>query len=49
MEKKDLLSINKYGILEPLKSKIIVPTVILVPLLAYDNQKNRLGYGKGFL
>ena len=47
-KKKDLLSINKYGILEPLKSKIIVPTVILVPLLAYDNQKNRLGYGKGF-
>ena len=24
------------------------PDVMLVPLLAYDNQKNRLGYGKGF-
>ena len=47
-KKKDLLSINKYGILEPLKSKIVVPTIILVPLLAYDKNKNRLGYGKGF-
>ena len=38
-KKNDLLSINKYGIPEPLKSEIIVPTVILVPLLAYDNQQ----------
>ena len=45
---KDVLNVNKYGILEPLKSKPITPNVILVPLLAFDKFKNRLGYGKGF-
>ena len=45
---KDVLNVNKYGILEPLKSKPITPNVILVPLLAFDKLKNRLGYGKGF-
>ena len=35
--------------LEPvLLSKRIVPDVMLVPLLAYDSQNNRLGYGGGF-
>ena len=48
MEKKDVLFVNKYGILEPLKSKKIIPDIILVPLLAFDKNKNRLGYGKGF-
>ncbi len=45
---KDVLKVNKYGILEPLKSKSLIPNVILVPLLAFDKFKNRLGYGKGF-
>ena len=44
----DLLFLNKYGIPEPDKSKKIIPSVILVPILAYDKKKNRLGYGKGF-
>ena len=36
-------------ILEPaLLSTHIVPDIMLVPLLAYDNQNNRLGYGGGF-
>jgi 5-formyltetrahydrofolate cyclo-ligase len=44
-----VLSINKFGMLEPYKlTDHIIPEVILVPLLAYDNQKNRLGYGGGF-
>ena len=47
-KKKDVLNVNKYGILEPLKSKPITPNIILVPLLAFDKFKNRLGYGKGF-
>ena len=35
--------------LEPnISSKTIKPNIFLIPLLAYDNQKNRLGYGKGF-
>ena len=35
--------------LEPLKKfNHIIPNIMLVPLLAYDSKKNRLGYGKGF-
>ena len=47
-KKNDILTINKYGIPEPVKSKIIIPNIILVPLLAYDKNKNRIGYGKGY-
>jgi len=42
------LKINKFGIPEPLSSKIIYPDILLVPLVAYDNYLNRLGYGGGF-
>ncbi len=42
------LKINKYGIPEP-KSKILVyPDIILVPLVAFDKNLNRLGYGGGY-
>ena len=34
--------------LEPIKSKKNTPNIILVPLLAFDNRKHRIGYGKGF-
>ena len=48
-EKHDVLQINKFGMLEPFKSfKKIVPNVMLIPMLAYDNKNNRLGYGGGF-
>ena len=46
--KKDILKVNEYGMLEPFKSKNVIPEIIFVPLLAYDVSKNRLGYGKGF-
>ena len=46
--KNDILAINKYGMLEPIKSKKVNPNIILVPLLAFDNRKYRVGYGKGF-
>ena len=46
--KNDILAINKYGMLETIKSKKINPNIILVPLLAFDNRKYRVGYGKGF-
>ena len=46
--KGNVLLLNKYGIPEPIKSKKIIPNVILVPLIAYDRNKNRVGYGKGF-
>ena len=45
---KDPLKINKYGIVEPISSKKIYPDVIFVPLVAYDDDLNRLGYGGGF-
>ena len=46
---KEPLYMNNFGILEPKKSKIeIVPDLILVPLVAFDNHLNRIGYGKGY-
>ena len=45
---KDPLKINKYGIAEPISGKKIYPEIILIPLVAYDNDLNRLGYGGGF-
>lgn len=47
-EKNEVLLINKYGILEPIKSRAKVPEVILVPILVFDKFKFRIGYGKGF-
>ena len=45
---KDLLSINKYGIPEPVTDKIVYPNILLVPLVAFDKHLNRIGYGGGF-
>ena len=42
------LKINKFGIPEPCKKKKIYPDVILVPLVAFDTNLNRLGYGGGY-
>ena len=47
-EKNEILFLNKFGVPEPIKTKKIVPNFILVPLLAFDKNKNRIGYGKGF-
>ncbi len=46
--RNDPLKINKFGIPEPLTSKIIYPDILLVPLVAYDKYLNRLGYGGGY-
>ena len=46
---KDPLRINRLGIPEPVKSfNKIVPDLIFVPLVGFDNNLNRLGYGGGF-
>ncbi len=45
---KDPLKINKYGIVEPTLGKKVYPDIIFVPLVAYDDDLNRLGYGGGF-
>ena len=42
------LSINRFGILEPLKGKKIIPSTLIIPMLAFDSNLNRLGYGGGF-
>ena len=42
------LKINKYGIPEPENKKIVYPDVLLIPLLAFDKNLNRLGYGGGY-
>lgn len=50
-EKDTPLAMNQWGITEPeygteIESKLI--DMVIVPLLAFDKQGNRLGYGKGF-
>ena len=47
-KKNEILVLSKYGIPEPIKTKKIVPNIILVPLLVFDKYKNRIGYGKGY-
>ena len=42
------MKINKYGIPEPITNKIIFPDILLVPMVAYDKNYNRVGYGGGF-
>ena len=44
----DLLKINKYGIPEPETKNIVYPDILLVPLVAFDKNLNRLGYGGGY-
>jgi len=45
---KDPLSVNSYGIPEPTSNRIIIPGILLVPLVAFDKNHNRIGYGGGF-
>ena len=44
----DLLKVNKYGIPEPEIKKIVYPDILLIPLVAFDKNLNRLGYGGGY-
>ena len=46
--RNDPLKLNKFGIPEPVSSKIFYPDILLVPLVAYDSSLNRLGYGGGY-
>ena len=46
---KEPLYLSKFGTLEPKKSnKDVLPDLILVPLVVFDKQFNRIGYGKGY-
>ena len=44
----DILKVNKYGIPEPETTNIVYPDILLIPLLAFDKNLNRLGYGGGY-
>ena len=44
----DPLKINKYGIPEPEIKHIVYPDILLIPLVAFDKNLNRLGYGGGY-
>ena len=47
-KKNDVLIVNEFGMLEPIKTKAKIPDIIMVPMLAFDKEKFRLGYGKGY-
>ena len=42
------LNINQYGIPEPNPKILVYPDILLVPLVAFDENLNRLGYGGGY-
>jgi len=44
----DPLKINRYGIPEPESKNIVQPDILLIPLIAFDKNLNRLGYGGGY-
>ena len=45
---KEPLEINNYGIPEPTSKIKIFPSILLVPLVAFDKYFNRIGYGGGY-
>jgi|TARA_B100001741_G_scaffold145939_1_gene120316 5-formyltetrahydrofolate cyclo-ligase len=46
---KDPLKVNRLGILEPCKlQNKVVPDLVFVPIVGFDKNFNRLGYGGGF-
>ena len=44
----DPLIVNGYGIPEPQKNNIVYPDIILIPMVGFDKNLNRLGYGGGY-
>ncbi|MCB0464114.1 MAG: 5-formyltetrahydrofolate cyclo-ligase [Aequorivita sp.] len=51
LQENTVLKTSEYGILEPVSGIEISPEildVVFVPLVAYDQNGNRVGYGKGF-
>ena len=45
---QESLKISHQGIPEPNRKKIVFPDILIVPLVGFDNDKFRLGYGGGF-
>ena len=47
-EENTLMTTGKFGITEPIGGATLVPDIMLVPVLAFDTNGHRLGYGAGF-
>ena len=47
-DNKKSLAKKRYGIFEPTKISQITPDIIFVPMVGFDKNLNRLGYGKGY-
>ncbi len=45
---KDSLKVNSRGIPEPYTMKKVFPDILIVPLVGFDKNKYRLGYGGGY-
>ena len=45
---KDPLAINSHGIAEPISENIVNPDVLIIPIVAFDKNLFRLGYGGGY-
>ncbi len=45
---KQPLKLNKYGIPEPNKKIKVYPDILIVPLVAFDKDLFRIGYGGGY-
>ena len=45
---KEPLKVSSRGIPEPIAKKKIYPDILIVPLVGFDKNKFRLGYGGGF-
>lgn len=51
LQENTFLKTSEYGIPEPVSGIVVSPEmieIVFVPLLAYDEKGNRVGYGKGF-
>tara|TARA_A100001037_G_scaffold152684_1_gene137806 strand:+ start:780 stop:1325 length:546 start_codon:yes stop_codon:yes gene_type:complete len=44
----DPLTVNSFGIPQPIILKKVYPDILFVPIVAFDNYRNRIGYGGGF-
>ena len=42
------MHLGKIGVPEPYQKKKVYPDIILVPVVAFDTDNNRLGYGGGY-
>ena len=42
------LIINHFGIPEPISKELVYPEILLIPIVSFDNQLNRIGYGGGY-